>query len=657
MQAARGQGKSNADLVGVASDIRAWDAVAVLGAGVSVSARLPPGAGLDALLWMALDADPKALERLQGQFGVDGVGAKATLLDPRVPEDAAWRALAASAQSRTRFQEGFTALDRDRRKTYSAAHDVLAEMLHRGFLAHLVSLNWDTQVETAWIARYGQVRTLQSRLTKPHGDARNPAERWVLPGESAALPAPLLARLKRMASERPRVLMVVGYSERDEQVVSEIIAPLEERWKVVRIGVDAATHPSLKGKAEEVLPKLRDAIEPAPEAPGWVYVNFEEQHDLAWALSGRRLGPKDVEACPSVPEVAQTISELETTGAATIIGPSGSGKSLAAAQAAFSFWKTGAETVMLDDVGLDLGELAQSLDGLPRPAIAVVDDAQRLGSSQLETLLSRGKSDLRILAVVNEAEPASGVRLDPESTVDRLADHIADRSDELLPVIAQLDPHLGDGYLDEPLARRLRQACSAAKTPWQFTYILTGGWRRIRGSLAELRREDGYDLMVGLVAIVQELRLDGIAERAELMALAEAAGRDASWAEAALPAAEHQRLIVSEGSGYRLPHLRFCESVFSSVLDSTGRQEMLSSLAAAIERPDYTLAGISWLLRALRFSESAGVDATSYPPLRLRSLRPGAGRRRRPKPALPRMCSMPFASETQRPSRWSRRLP
>jgi hypothetical protein len=170
-------------------------------------------------------------------------------------------------------------------------------------------------------------------------------------------------------------------------------------------------------------------------------------------------------------------------------------------------------------------------------------------------------------------------------------------------VIAQLDPHLGDGYLDEPLTRRLRQARSTAKTPWQFTYILTGGWRRIRGSLAELRREDGYDLMVGLVATVQEIRLDGIAERDELMALTEAAGRDASWAEAALLAAEHQRLIVSEGSGYRLPHLRFCESVFTSVLDGTGRQEMLSGLAAAIERPGYTLAGISWLLRALRFSE------------------------------------------------------
>ena len=32
------------------------------------------------------------------------------------------------------------------------------------------------------------------------------------------------------------MLLVVGYSEADELIVNELIAPLEERWKVVRIG-------------------------------------------------------------------------------------------------------------------------------------------------------------------------------------------------------------------------------------------------------------------------------------------------------------------------------------------------------------------------------------------------------------------------------------
>ncbi|HVY95441.1 MAG TPA: hypothetical protein VHA54_00635 [Solirubrobacterales bacterium] len=553
---------------------------------------------------MSLDADPEALQSLQRRFDINGISAKATLQDPRVSELDAWRSVACSTVARAQFQEGFTALDRERRGAFSATHDALAEMLHRGLLAHIVSLNWDTQLEAAWIARYGQLETLRARLTKPHGNASNPAERWVLPGETAPLPPSLLARLEAMATERPRVLVVVGYSERDEQVVGEMIAPLEERWNVIRIGPDATAPSSLRGSAEVVLPQLRDAIEAEAEAPGWAYVNFEQQHELGWALSGRRLGPQDVEACPKAPEVSQVISELETTGAATIIGPSGSGKSLAAAQAAFAFWKRGVEVVMLQEVDLDQHRLTQSLVELPRPVIAIVDDAQRLGSSQLEALSANGGNDLWVLAVVNEADPTSpGVRLDPEATVDLLARHIRERSEELLPVITKLDPQIGDGYLDEPLARRLRQAQRAAKTPWHFTYILTGGWRRIRGELAELRRENGHDLLVGLVAIIQEARLDGIAEGDELVSLAKVAGREAEWTEAALVNAEHHRLIVREGRGYRLPHLRFCEAVFRSILGGPARKGLLACLASAIEDRNYSLAGIFWLLRAFRFAE------------------------------------------------------
>ena len=238
---------------------------------------------------MSLDADPEALQSLQRRFDINGISAKATLQDPRVSELDAWRSVACSTVARAQFQEGFTALDRERRGAFSATHDALAEMLHRGLLAHIVSLNWDTQLEAAWIARYGQLETLRARLTKPHGNASNPAERWVLPGETAPLPPSLLARLEAMATERPRVLVVVGYSERDEQVVGEMIAPLEERWNVIRIGPDATAPSSLRGSAEVVLPQLRDAIEAEAEAPGWAYVNFEQQHELGWALVKSRV--------------------------------------------------------------------------------------------------------------------------------------------------------------------------------------------------------------------------------------------------------------------------------------------------------------------------------------------------------------------------------
>jgi hypothetical protein len=53
----------------VLQDVRAWDAVGVVGAGISVGARLPAAVGRDSLLWQALEVDPVALDSLIATTG------------------------------------------------------------------------------------------------------------------------------------------------------------------------------------------------------------------------------------------------------------------------------------------------------------------------------------------------------------------------------------------------------------------------------------------------------------------------------------------------------------------------------------------------------------------------------------------------------------
>ena len=273
------------NLGAVAAEVRAWDAVAVIGAGVSVSARLPLNAGLDALLWQSLENAPGALADLQARMHLSGLSAKSTVEHLGPDRQPAWEVVAAEATARERFQRGFASLDAERRARFSPAHDALAEMLHRRQVELVVSLNWDTQLEGAWSARYGQPRSLRGRLVKPHGDAACPEESWVFPGEQRPLPAELSDRLAALVSERPRLLLVAGYSEVDEVIVKQLIAPLEERWKVVRIGPTASGPLALPASADIALPRLLHTIDAEPEASAWSYLRFEPQHDLGWALS------------------------------------------------------------------------------------------------------------------------------------------------------------------------------------------------------------------------------------------------------------------------------------------------------------------------------------------------------------------------------------
>lgn len=232
------------------------------------------------------------------------------------------------------------------------------------------------------------------------------------------------------------MLLVVGYSEADELIVNELIAPLEERWKVVRIGPLASGALALATSADVALPSLRHAIEARGEAPAWSYSRFEPQHGVGWALCGRGLGSHDVMACPAVPEVSIAVAELRATGSVTIIGESGAGKSLAAAHVANALWRDGFEVVELADVAVDPAELRQSLLGLPRPVVAILDDVQRLTPAVWRELLACGGRDLCLIAVLNGAPAGEvGVRLDVGRATASLAAFICANRDAVLPIV------------------------------------------------------------------------------------------------------------------------------------------------------------------------------------------------------------------------------
>jgi hypothetical protein len=82
---------------------------------------------------------------------------------------------------------------------------------------------------------------------------------WILSHEDGVVPDSLLRRLTELASVRPLILLIIGYSERDAEVVKRLIHRLVSRWRLLGVSLSAT------GEGAELAHQL------APErvVPGW----------------------------------------------------------------------------------------------------------------------------------------------------------------------------------------------------------------------------------------------------------------------------------------------------------------------------------------------------------------------------------------------------
>lgn len=256
---------SDAQFAAAVGAIRSYDAVVVVGAGMSAYG-FPTTSQLPALVWQAIDAVPDALAALRTLAGRGGSAKEILHADPDLLDEA-WSLLRAHPPARYVFQGAFAQLDADREP--STAHLDLARLIRAGRVECVISFNWDTCLERAYQRSYG-IPLPHGVLFKPHGDAKNPADEWVLPDEAGVVREGVLVRINEL-SDRPRTLVVVGYSGSDEAVVEQLLAPLSSRWPVVRIGPSATGDGALTAAADIALAEIVARLGEAPPR-GWRYV-------------------------------------------------------------------------------------------------------------------------------------------------------------------------------------------------------------------------------------------------------------------------------------------------------------------------------------------------------------------------------------------------
>ena len=429
-------------------------------------------------------------------------------------------------------------------------------------------------------------------------------QHWVL-----ATTAPADAELQRIAREvsvqRDRqgkfTVTVLGWSD-IENLLCDHPEVLHQYYP--ELGIDVG----------HLLRRMKQAVDrseadrvsiPSVSASPWRYVDFQNMRDIGPALLGRPLGPSDALACPRLPEADRAIRQLETAFSARIVGVPGAGKSVCAYQVAYSFAQRGWKVF---SVKASEGVLDNPPSIQDERVLLLVDDAHLLAEQVLKSAENRSGSRLLVLStyIAEESDKSQrgSIRIDPTAGIRAIAAGLLVNRSATLEAVRRADGHVGDRMLDTELEERISHAAQYASVPWQFCFVLGGGWRRANDAVATARALK-LDLLLGAVAVHQLASRDASPTRRNIAELLVAAGLSIRTIEDDLRHLVDERLVISEGD-LRCPHQRLAAVLLGRILqhqDDSGRAAISAMLKAIFADSAHPLAGISTLLHELHFND------------------------------------------------------
>jgi hypothetical protein len=338
---------------------------------------------------------------------------------------------------------------------------------------------------------------------------------------------------------------------------------------------------------------------PVASVSTWSEVQFETARDLGPALMGRSLGPADVAACPKLPEVEILIADLERAGSARLAGVPGAGKSICILQAARQLRERGWRVLRLADPTDGI----VPFDNSPLPTLYLIDDAHLARPALLRELEERATESQWILSAHTVSEDKGGspgaIQLDAKRAVQVIADGLKADPKKTLAAVRRADDRVGDRSGEEPLDRRLEHAAEQSLYPWQFCFILGGGWRRAN-AMASSARAAGADLILAAAAIHQLASRDARCSH-EMLATLVGNELPGEGIDAAIRWLVSQRILLATND-LRCPHQRLASVLLHRILygQSDGGRKTIANMLEKVFRNEATpMGGVSVVLREL----------------------------------------------------------
>ncbi|MBR0828527.1 hypothetical protein JQ596_23605 [Bradyrhizobium manausense] len=345
--------------------------------------------------------------------------------------------------------------------------------------------------------------------------------------------------------------------------------------------------------------RSKSAVAPAG---AWVREAFVESRDLAPALLGRSLGPADASACPRLREVDLVLTALSRAYSARLVGDPGSGKSVCAYQVANDLLAKGWNLFRLRNAAAVQDPFPMPEDD---PALLLVDDAHLMDRMTLQRLEEAAGPRRMVLSVLNGTKGTlerGAIMLDSQRAVKTIAAALRADSARTLATVQRIDDDVGAQFLKEPIERRIDDAEQSSDRPWQFCFVLGGGWKRAQ-EVADAARVAEADLALAAAAMLQIASRDAARSSETLAAFCVSNNLAAESVEQAIGWLSAQRLILSR-TDCRCPHQRFAAVVLGRILagqSKMGRLVIGGMFQAIFQDSQFPLPGLRILLHELRF--------------------------------------------------------
>lgn len=237
----------------------------------------------------------------------------------------------------------------------------------------------------------------------------------------------------------------------------------------------------------------------------WEELNFSYQRDLSHAIMGYRLTHADVVACPRFSQVDKIKKQLSIVDYTVVQGENGCGKSISLFQAAFDFYQEGWKIYRYKESE----NTSSMLPNNTEQSLYIIDDAQQLSEKVIDEFKNQARPNAKILIAktISSVVQQDTIILTNKEAVELLYADFKKHKEDILPIVQRCDKNIGINFLDQPIERRL-EAAKKAKTPWQFNYILRGGWQTMKERYQMICSHNDCDLLVAAIALFQILMLD-----------------------------------------------------------------------------------------------------------------------------------------------------
>lgn len=435
-----------------------------------------------------------------------------------------------------------------------------------------------------------------------------PLEHWVL-ATTAPADGDLQALAREISVERERqgkfTVQVLGWGD-IETLLCDHPAVLEAFYPEIGTSLKTLISEMSRVRAQEaaVPPPSPTAHAQPSSASSWRRIAFQGARDIGPALLGRGLGPADALACPRLPEADLAVKQLEAAFSVRIVGEPGAGKSVCAFQVASTFAVQGFEVFAW--VGPQTPyEFRPEVPA--NGALLLVDDAHLIPEAQMRALEDDAQNKCLVLSTHNAVDghtsQRGAVRMDPRAGIGAIAAGLLADRQATLDAVRRADNHIGDLMMDEALEERIQHAARYASVPWQFCFVLGGGWRRANEA-ANAARALGADLILAAIAIRQLASRDARPTESEIAALLQKTGVATDTLADRLRSLASERLIISP-EDLRCPHQRLASVLLGRILqreNAVGVVTIGALLTATLADESLPLGGLSVLLHELFFA-------------------------------------------------------